>query len=454
MAGSVSGSESPPSLFARFEHAVEKYCPDPMVFAVILTVVVLLLAASFTATAPVAAIDAWGNGLHSLLPFITQITLTLITAHVLAHTRAVNSLLRKLGTLPRSTAQAYCFVTLCAALFSLVCWPLGLIAGGLIAREVALCSTERGIRVHYPLLAASAFGGFIVWQMGYSSTIGLAVATPGNPLEDAMGGLIPVTETLLSWWNLLTIVTTLVVVAITIVLLHRSTPENGPMPSVEAAPSFEEQPPPGREGLMGTLEDGRWVSLFLSLLLFAFLAQWFYSRGFDLSLNIVNWSFLALGLMLANSIRHYAELFGNGARTGAAVLLQYPLYGGIMGLMLSSGLAEQFSDWIIRIASADTLPLLGFLSAGLINIFIPSGGAQWAIQGPIFIEAGQTLNVDLRVITMSIAWGDQWTNLVQPFCAIALLAVTGLRLRDMYGYCVILCLSTAIPFAFGLMIAA
>jgi short-chain fatty acids transporter len=444
----TSGS---PGLFGRFERAVERYCPDPLVFAVFLTVIVLLLAALLTDTGPGEAIEAWGNGLHSLLAFIAQITLTIITAHVLAHTATVHALLQNLARLPRTPVQAYTFVTLCSAMFSLVCWPLGLIAGGLVAREVAGRAAERGIPVHYPLLGAAAFGGFVIWQMGYSSTIGLAVATAGNPLEERIGGVIPVTETLLSWWNLLTILTTLTIIMLTVILLQPRECRGAP-PEVEppvAGGAVEE----GRPGLMGRLEDGRGVSVFLALLLFAYLARWFYSRGFDLSLNIVNWSFLALGLLMANSLRHYAELFANGARTGAAVLLQYPLYGGIMGLMLSSGLAEQFSGLVTRVASAETLPLFGFLSAGLINIFIPSGGAQWAIQGPIFIDAANALDVDLRVMTMSIAWGDQWTNLIQPFCAIPLLAVTGLRLREMYGYCAVLCLASSLTFALGLFLA-
>ena len=124
-----------------------------------------------------------------------------------------------------------------------------------------------------------------------------------------------------------------------------------------------------------------------------------------------------------------------------------------MGLAIESGLAEQVSDFIIRIANAETLPIIGFLSAGLINIFIPSGGAQWALQGPAFIEAAKALEADLSVVTMSIAYGDQWTNLIQPFCAIPLLAVTGLKLREIYSYCMVICLTSAFPMMLGLYLA-
>jgi len=447
----VSGPVGGLSLYARFERAVERYCPDPLVFAILLTLIMLALALALTDTSAVAAVESWGEGLHSLLAFTMQMALIITTAHVLAHTRAVNSLLQALGRAPRSVFQAYALVTVSSALFSLLCWPLGPIAGGLIAREVALNAGKRDIPVNYPLLGAAAFGGFVVWEMGYSSSIGLAVATPGNPLEQIMGGTIGVGDTLLSWWNLLTIVTTVATVLLTVLFFHyqhqgRTTP---PPPHRPATPLGDA----ARPGLMGRLESGRGVSTLLALMLFAFLGYWFLSHGLDLSLNIVNWSFLALGLLLVNSSLQYAELFANGARVASPVLLQYPLYGGMMGLALHSGLAQQFTDLLLRVASADTLPIIGFLSAGLINIFIPSGGAQWAIQGPTFIAAAQSLDADLSVVTMSIAYGDQWTNLIQPFCAVPLLAVTGLKLREIYSYCIVICLLSALPMMLGLYLA-
>ncbi|MCB1847238.1 MAG: short-chain fatty acid transporter, partial [Halieaceae bacterium] len=179
----MSATDRNDSLYARFERAVEQYCPDPLVFAILLTLLMLALAFGLTDTSPATAISAWGNGLHSLLAFTMQMCLIILTAYVLAHTRAVNALLQGLGRLPRNPRQAYTLVTVSSALLSLLCWPLGPIGGGIIAREVALNAQRRGMAVNYPLLAAAAFGGFVVWEMGYSSSIGLAVATPGNPLE-------------------------------------------------------------------------------------------------------------------------------------------------------------------------------------------------------------------------------------------------------------------------------
>ena len=345
-------------LFGQFEKAIEKYCPDPLLFAVFLTIVMLALVLLFTDTGGGEALSAWGNGLHGLLAFTMQMCLMVVTAHVLAHTGPVEKLLQAVGRIPNNPWQAYLIVILCAAAFSLACWPLGLIAGGLIAREVASTAHERNIPLNYPLLTAAAFGGFVVWEMGYSSSIGLTVATPGNPLEQTIGGIIPVTETLLSWWNLLTIVTTLAVVYLVVMLLARwKGSELTPPP---LGPDKITAGQDARPGIMGRLENGRSISLLLALMLLSYLAYWFASRGFELSLNIVNWSFLALGLLLARSILHYSALFANGARVAAPLLLQYPLYGGIMGLALETGLAEQVTNLVIMSASPGSLPFAGF----------------------------------------------------------------------------------------------
>ncbi|MCP3673357.1 MAG: short-chain fatty acid transporter, partial [Gammaproteobacteria bacterium] len=274
------------SWFYRFNLIIEKYSPDAFVFAVLLTIVVLILSQVATDTSLEASVIAWGNGLHGLMAFSFQMAFIICAAFVLAHTTAVSKLLSMLGSLPQSTNQAYILVILCTAMFSLLIWPMGLIAGGLISKEVARNASNRNISVHYPLLIAAAFGGFIVWHMGYSSSIGLAIATQGNPLEQQIGEIIPVTETLLTWWNILTIFITLAVVSVTIILLH-------PKKSIELPSTSENQsisneiPVDRRPGIMGLLEHSRITSTILSIMLFAYIGLTFYKNGLDLNLNVV-----------------------------------------------------------------------------------------------------------------------------------------------------------------------
>jgi short-chain fatty acids transporter len=200
------------------------------------------------------------------------------------------------------------------------------------------------------------------------------------------------------------------------------------------------------------LDNSRIFTTLIGGLLLIFLVKWFYEKGLNLNLNIVNWTFLAAGLLLSRNVIHFVKLIKNASTTVGEILLQYPFYAGIMGLMAGSGLVDLLSNWFVTIASADTLSFFAFLSAGIINVFIPSGGGQWAIQGPVFIQAAQELNVDPSVIVMGIAYGDQWTNMIQPFFTIPLLAIAGLDMRKIMGFTFIILLVTLVCFGGGLLI--
>jgi short-chain fatty acids transporter len=434
----------------RFQKFIEKRVPDPLTFALALTAFMALLALALTPTPPNTLLMTWGDSLSSLLTFTMQIGLTIILAYVLSQAPLMQSGLKRLASLAKTPTQAYILVILTAAAFYLISWPLGPITGALVAREIAREAVARNNPVHYPLMAVGALSGYAVWEMGYSSSIALAVATEGNPTHDIIGRLIPIQDTLLTHWNLLSIATTLAVIIATVLALHRQfnlkkpyIPEDLVTPletSYEGAP--EVRLPPGR----------RLWSLLTGLLLVGYVVGWFAQQGLALELNVVNWTFLAAGLLLVKSLPHYSTLFADGARVAAPTLLQYPLYAGIMGMAIQSGLAQQFTQGLVAIATQTTLPVIAFLSAGVINIFIPSGGAQWALQGPAFIEAAKLLEVDLGLIAMSVAYGDQWTNLIQPFVAIPLLALTGLRLKHIFGMALVLCAATSVPLVTGLLI--
>ena len=196
----------------------------------------------------------------------------------------------------------------------------------------------------------------------------------------------------------------------------------------------------------------RGLTLILGAGLFAYIGYSFYAKGFHLNLNLVNWSFLGAGLLLARSPSHYVKLINNASSTIGPVLIQYPFYAGILGMMQGTGLAGIISDWFTSIATPETLSFFAFLCAGLVNMFIPSGGGQWAVQGPIFIEAGQNLGVDPSIIVLAISYGDQWTNMIQPFWTIPLLAIAGLHMRQIMGYTFVIFLLTLFLFGGGLLL--
>ncbi len=438
---------SPDRLARPFVAFVERFYPDAFVFAILLTGLTFLLAIGLTDTGAVRALEIWGVGLTGLLPFITQIALTLLCAHALAHTDGVHGVLTRLAGWPRNERQAYAWVALIAGIGSLVAWSLGLVVGALMALGVARAGRERGLLLHFPLLVASAYGGFVVWHMGYSSSAALFVATPGHALEAATG-IVPVTETIFAPWNLALAALTVVVVAA--VCAGMAPRGEAPIELVEAPP---EQAPgePDRSTFGRRLEHARPISAGMGAVLLAYLFTWFRSRGLELTLDVVNWSFLGLGLVLARSPVHYVALVRNASRTLGPIVLQYPFYAGIMALMTNTDLVHLFSDGFVALASPGTLGFWAFVSGGVLNFFVPSGGGQWAVQGPIFVEAARKLGVETPVVVMGVAYGDQWTNLVQPFWTLPLLAIVGLSARAIMGYCFVVLLATFLLFAGGLL---
>ena len=431
---------------------VERYYPDPFVFVVLLSALTFLLSLVLADATPATALSAWGDGLPSLLAFTAQICITLLTAHALAHTDRVQILLKRIGNIPNSAAGAYALVAFSAGIGSLIAWSLGLIAGATVAREVARQAVTRGIRIHYPLLVASAYAGFVIWHMGYSSSAGLFVATAGHSLEAEIG-IIPITDTVFTLHNGLLALVTLAVICIICPLMRPQERDIIEIYPVLLEEHVEEPvTAPERRTFAQYLDAMRPLTLLLGAGLFCYIGYSFYAKGFHLNLNLVNWSFLGAGLLLARSPSHYVQLINNASSTIGPVLIQYPFYAGILGMMQGTGLAGIISDWFTSIATPQTLSFFAFLCAGLVNMFIPSGGGQWAVQGPIFIEAGQNLGVDPSIIVLAISYGDQWTNMIQPFWTIPLLAIAGLHMRQIMGYTFVIFLLTLFLFGGGLLL--
>ncbi len=436
--------------------AFDRYMPEPFAFGVLMTLVAMVLTWGATEAQPVEVVVAWGDGLSMLLPFITQVCLTIMFAFALAHLGPVPKYLNRLASIPRTSTAAYAFCAVFTGVVCLVCWPLGTILGGLMAKEVALSCRARGIDVHYPLLGGAAFSGFVVWHMGYTASAPLLVATAGNPMESMLGGLIPVSQTIMSTNNLLAIVATLTVVALVATRLEPD--QKAPITDEIAAGTgmleADVETTPRRPGFAGYIENARWPSTVMGLLLFGYVGYWFLTNGIQLDLNLVNWSFLALCLVLSRSAREFSDVLMNGGRAVIPTLLQYPLYAGIMGIMLNTGLIADLANVFAQVGTAETLPLIAFFSGGFINLFIPSGGAQWAVQGPAFLEAARTLGTDPELIVMGVAYGDQWTNIIHPFVIIPLLIMTGLRANQVLPFSFIMFVAATVPLAGALYLAA
>ena len=196
-----------------FVKIVEKYYPDAFIFVIVLSVLTFVLALVNTDSSPVQVLEAWGNGLPKLFTFTAQISIIMITAHALAHTNPVEKILSKIGSYPNSQFQAYAIVTFISGVASLFAWSFGLIVGGIISKFVAIGCAKKKISIHYPLLVASAYSGYVIWHMGYSSSAALFVSSDGHSLVDKIG-IIPVTETIFTNFNIFLALITLMIITI------------------------------------------------------------------------------------------------------------------------------------------------------------------------------------------------------------------------------------------------
>ncbi|KFF59647.1 serine--pyruvate aminotransferase [Cryobacterium sp. MLB-32] len=428
---------------------VERYIPSALVFVIVLTIVVAVLALTLTDSGPVDVIRSWGDGLAGLLAFMTQMALVLLLGHALANTSPVHRLLTRLGGIPRSPLQAYVFVFVVASLASLITWGLGLVVGGLLAKEVAAQLRARGVKLHFPLLVAAGYSGFVVWHMGYSGSGPLTAATEGSFLAEQLGRTIPLSDTMFSPWNIAAAGATIVVVALALALVAPK--RTAPIFELEfdardKAVAEEDVVTPADR-----LDASRILTLLVGLALVAYLVIHF-SEGGTLTLDIVNWSFLALIFLLVRNPFELIRLTRNAASNVGDILLQFPLYAGILGMMVGSGLIGVFSDFFVSVSTPQTFGMMALLSAGLVNFFVPSGGGQFAVQGPIMLDAAGRLGVDPSVAIMAVSYGDQWTNMIQPFWALPLLAIAGLKMRDILGYTTITFVAAGLVFCATLLI--
>ena len=434
------------SLSKPFVKLVERFYPDAFIFVIVLSVLTFILALVNTDSTPVEVLEAWGSGLPKLFTFTAQITIIMITAHALAHTKPVENTLSKIGSYPNTQIQAYALVTFISGIASLFAWSFGLIVGGIVSKFVAIGCSKKRIRIHYPLLVASAYSGYVIWHMGYSSSAALFVSSEGHSLINQIG-IIPVTETIFTSFNITLAIITLIIITVVNPLMR---PVNDSEINeidtnvfrLDTENNDENSLKNDNRTFAQIIENNRFISLFVGFCLLFFISYVFYKKGFSLDLNLVSWTFLGIGLLLSNSPIHYVKLVNKAAITVGPIILQYPFYAGIMGMMADTGLINVVAEKISQISSPETLGFYSFLSGGLVNMFIPSGGGQWAVQGPVMIEAAKNLNVEPYVIVLGVAYGDQWTNMIQPFWTIPLLAIAGLHMRQIMGYTFVIFLLT------------
>lgn len=464
-----------------------RWVPDPFVLAVLLTAVTFaacLACAGGPAGARLSTLlAAWGSkqGLWdpALLAFTVQIMLVLVTGHALASTRPVRAAIDRVADLPRTQGQAAALTALVACATGLLNWGLSLIVGALFARQVGARCRARGLRIHYPLVVAAGYTGLLVWHGGLSGSAPLKVtsaadvkavvadaeviaavgsfvarAVPGAPAD----GAIPTALTLFRPLNLAVSALLLLVVPALLALMGPRRAEDArEIDDATAKAALASPPPPVDDATPAArLEGSRLLAWGLVLLGVAHLGQRLLSdRPGPLDLDTINLVFFLLGLALHGSLRSYGRAVSEAIEGTAGILVQFPLYFGMVGLMKASGFVAAVSGGLVGAAGGSSALYLAltFLVAGVVSVFVPSGGGQWAVQGSVVLHGAVVVGADPGLAVLALAWGDQWANMLQPFWALPLLGLCGVRAGEIMGYTILLMLLVTPAFVLPLLVA-
>ncbi|WP_118180381.1 short-chain fatty acid transporter [Paraburkholderia phosphatilytica] len=426
----------------------ERTIPDPFVLAILITAIVAVLSLLFAphATLP-NMIAGWYKGFFDILTFAFQITLVLVTGHAFAHAPPVQRTLKALVSIARTPSQAAALTFMLVALTSFFNWGMGLVVAALLAREVA-----KRVRVDFAWIVAAGFSGWVVWASGISSSIALAQSTPGsamNVVQKLTGVVLPFGDIVFTRFNL--VPTIVMFVAMPFVLAWLK-PRDEDAVVLDTAKHPDEPPRKRPEGKLSFARriEYSWIgSAFIGVVGIALIVL-AYAGGKSQHIAFSGVNAVIFVMFIAGVILHgyplaYADAVKNAAKQTGSMMLQYPLYGGIMGMMDATGLPVVISHFFIAISNAHTLPFWSYVCSLIVTFFIPSGGGHWAVQGPFVVPAAVALHASVPATTMAVAMGEQVSNMMQPFWAAPVVAMAGVGVQRVLGF-------TVVTFAVGLVV--
>jgi len=427
---------------AGLSNVTERWVPDAWVISMMLTAVAILLCIFGAGATVEETVLAWGDGVWSLLGLAMQFTIAMVAAHACAASPPIYRFFNWLASLPNPSKPVQALVL--AGMFSLVMgylnWAVCLVSCALFTPFILRRNPNVDVRL---LICASYLGIGTVWHGGLSGSAPLILATPGNPLINPSSGapivdrLYPVTETLYNNFNLVFICILGAIALATTCLLH---PRSGArtlsaeeIEKILPTPPIEDGPPRTPAEYIDQFRG--WVLLAVVLLAYP-LGYSIVTKGFGTSwtINAYNITFLVIALLLHGRAPSFLRACRNGVDSAWGIVVQFPFYAGIFGLMQNTDLGEWLGSFFSNIATTTTYPWVVYVYSGLMNLFVPSAGSKWMIEAPFLIPAGELLNVSVVTTTLAYAYGDSVTNLIQPFFAIPILAVTRMRFGDVVGY--------------------
>lgn len=425
------------SILLFVDRFLRRFTPDPFVIAILLTALSIILATVYTEHSATEVVRVWGGSFWKLASFTLMMAMILLGGYVVAVSPPVKRCLLFLVSFVSTPVQAVLFCTLVSSAASYINWGFGLVIGGIVALEVG----KKVPKAPFRLLVASSYSGFLIWHAGLSGSIPLTLNTADNKWQEMTGGMVELKDTMFSSVNIIALIAILILLPIlNLLYLKIVGKENEALQATEAKNVDLAKEPQ-------FLEYNMVMMLVLVGIGGFYLFSLVQDSTFSLNLNSVPFIFFMLGLLLHGSPGGFMRAVEKAIPKIAPILIQYPLYAAIMGILTGTGLGRQMAEFFVDHSTAETFPVMTFFSAGLINFFVPSGGGQWAVQAEIVIPAAQQLGADLPKTIMAVAWGDAWTNMAQPFWAMPLLAIAGLSIKDIIGFCLITLVASGLVLA-------
>lgn len=423
--------------------------PEPFVFVLLLTALGLLFGAWLTPHHFTGLVNIWQGGFWDSLAFSMQVCVLLVAGYALAVARPMRRLFGSVSVKVTSARAAVFLTAFVSCLFASIHWGLGLIMAAFTARELGTAFLRRKRAIHYPLLVAAAYGGLMVWHAGVGGEALLAAAR-GIGASPA----IALKDTLLSTSNFAVMIGLLFAVPFTLMLFQPADGKCVPPTVDQTAGSYAERVTPGQvASLAGRLERLPAVSVLAAVAGLAFLAYRPARTGSTgMELDDLNFVLIFLGILLHWRPKNYINAVVEAGKSAGTVLIQFPFYAGLAALVVKSGLVVRLTGIFVAGAGETMLAPMAFFSAGLVNVFVPLGGQQWMAQAETLLAAAKAVGVPPEKMVLAVAYGDGWTNMIQPFFALPLLAITRVEAREIFGYTALLMITGAIFFLMGLMV--
>jgi len=423
--------------FARLGMALadwsEQWFPDAFVFALV-ALILIALAGLAVGTALRDMIRYFGEGFWSIIPFTMQTAISIIGGYIVATSPPVYRLIRWLARVPRTPRGAVAFVAFFSTVTALLSYGLCMIFSGVLARE-----TVRNVRgVDYRAIGAAAYvGAGSVWALGIASSATLLMATPSAlpPSLLNISGVIPMSRTVFTWQSL-TMAAILMCSSVLVAYLSAPAHSTKTVESFGVTEGFDLGVLPTRQTPAEWLEYAPVLSVAVGAMGITYIGQILAARGplAALDLTTYNLLFLMLGLVLHWRPRSFTRAVNDSVPATAGVLIQFPFYGAIFGIITMSAIAGKMARAFVHISTRNSYPVLVSLYSGAVGVFVPSGGSKWIIEAPYVLQAAKDLHVNLGWVVQIYNAAESLPNLVNPFFMLPILGILKVRARDLVGY--------------------